>query len=342
MKLKSNRLLLLIASFTVVLLIIVFYYLFIGSSLRIEESVSFKIYPNESVDKVLTELKKSGEIKNMKRLTFFLDKLGYEEPVADGNYKIVPGMSDFKLARIIKGGIQTPVKVTFNNVRTVDQLAGRLSKQFLADSLSLLECFKDTAWMDGAGFTPETYMCVFLPNTYEAWWNATPEKVLALFKREYDNFWSETHLNNAKKIGLTPVEVSTLASIVEEETNKGDEMPKVAGLYMNRLHMDMPLQADPTVKFAVGNFSLKRIMKGHTMINSPYNTYKNIGLPPGPIRIPSIKAIEAVLSYERHSYLYMCAKSDFSGYHAFATTLSQHNDNAAAYHKALNSRGITQ
>lgn len=330
------------ALFAVFLLCIMLYILLFHSSLKIEKPVSFYIFPNETTVEVLADLKVKGEIGNMWKINLILDKLGKESQLPTGHYKLLPGMSDFKIARMLKGGAQTPVRVTFNNMRTVDQLAGRLSKQLLPDSLSILNCFRDTAWMKEAGFTPENSMSLFIPNTYEIWWNTTPEKLLELFKREYNNFWSVTHLNNARKIRLTPVEVSILASIVEEETNKADEMPKVAGLYMNRLRIDMPLQADPTIKFAVGDFSIKRIFKGHTLVNSPYNTYKYTGLPPGPIRIPSIKAIEAVLFYERHSYLYMCAKSDFSGYHAFATTLNQHNKNASKYHDALNSRGILE
>lgn len=324
------------------LLIISFFAIFLHSSVRINESTSLNIYPNETVEQVLGKLKEKGNIKDIGRISFMLGKMGYKEPVHSGHYIIKPGMSDFRIARMLNGGYQTPVKLTFNNVRTVDELAGRLSHQLMTDSLTLLNCFRDSSWINKAGLNQYNYLCVFIPDTYEVWWDATPEKILSKLRHGYDNFWNENHLNTAKKIRLTPEEISTLASIVEEETNKSDEMPKVAGLYINRLRIGMPLQADPTVKFAVGDFSLKRILKGNTLVNSPYNTYKFAGLPPGPIRIPSIKALEAVLYYERHSYIYMCARSDFSGYHAFATTLKQHNDNAALYHKALNSKGIVQ
>jgi len=322
------------------LLCIVFYLFLFHSSMNIAKPVSFYIYPNQTTEEVLNDLKDKGKIGNVWKIKLILDKLGAEKTLPVGHYKLKPGISDFRIARMLKGGVQTPVRVTFNNMRTVDQLAGRLSKQLLSDSISILNCFRDTKWMGEAGFTQQNYMSVFLPNTYETWWNTTPEKLLGLFRKEYSNFWNETNINNARKIRLTPIEVSTLASIVEEETNKPDEMPRVAGLYMNRIRIDMPLQADPTVKFAVGDFSIKRILKGHTQVDSRYNTYKYTGLPPGPIRIPSIRAIEAVLSYESHSYIYMCAKSDFSGYHAFATTLGQHNKNASKYHDALNTRGI--
>jgi UPF0755 protein len=342
MKLKLSRPLLITISIAALLLVVLLYLFLFHSSLKIEKPVSFYIFPKESTETALSDLKTEGKVGNMWKIKFILDKLGVGDTLPVGHYKLKPGMSDFRIARTLKGGIQTPVRITFNNIRTVDQLAGRLSKQLLADSVSILNSFRDTVWIRKAGFTPYNYMCIFIPNTYETWWNTSPEKLLSLFKREYDNFWNGSHMDNAKKIRLTPAQVSTLASIVEEETNKSDEMPKVAGLYMNRLRIDMPLQADPTIKFAVGDFTIKRILKGHTLVKSPYNTYKYVGLPPGPIRIPSIKAIEAVLFYEKHSYLYMCAKSDFSGYHAFATTLSQHNKNASDYHDALNSKGILE
>lgn len=342
MDLKNKKKTGIIAGVSALLIIIVLYVFLFSSSLKIEKSQSFYIYPGNNKKDVLTELKEKGNIKSLWRINFFMKSFGTGDTLPVGHYLLKPGMSDFKLSRMLKGGNQTPIKLTFNNLRTVDQLAGRISRQLLSDSLSLLNCLRDTVWMKEEGFNTNNYMCVFLPNTYEIWWNATPEKVLGLFRKEFHKYWDETHINNSQKIRLTPVEVSTLASIVEEETNKSDEMPKVAGLYVNRLRIDMPLQADPTVKYAVGDFTIKRILKGHTQVNSPYNTYKNIGLPPGPIRIPSLKAIEAVLFYEHHSYLYMCAKSDFSGYHAFASTLAQHNKNASDYHDALNSRGIME
>lgn len=330
-----------IAAVTFLLLMAV-YSVFFASSINVEEPFSLYIYPKTTKDEVLKGFVDNNQAKKTGRISLFLKVLGAKNELPAGHYKITPGISDFKLARMLKGGVQTPVKLTFNNIRTVEQLAGRLSQQIMADSATILSTFKDTVWMSEKGFNKYNYMSIFIPNTYEIWWNTSTEKLLTLFLKEYDNFWSDSRSDNAKKIRMTPLEVSTLASIVEEETNKSDEMPKVAGLYINRLRIDMPLQADPTVKFAVGDFTLKRILKGHTKTISPYNTYLNIGLPPGPIRIPSIKAIEAVLFYEKHSYLYMCAKSDFSGYHAFATTLSQHNNNASKYHQALNSRGILE
>lgn len=312
------------------------------SSLKLKKSVSFYVYPDDTREMILDRLKVTGNTKKVGRIAFLMDRLGYKPPFPSGHYKLEPGLSDFKLVRRLKSGIQTPIRLTFNNVRTVEQLASRLSTQLLVDSTSLLTCFKDTSWMRKEGFNEYTYICAFLPNTYETWWNARPEAIRDLLVREYHKFWDESRVSAAKAHRLTPIQAQTLASIVEEETNKGDEMSKVAGLYLNRLSIDMPLQADPTLKYAAGDLTLHRLYKGHMNIESPYNTYKHTGLPPGPIRITSIRAIESVLNAQRHSYLYMCAKADFSGYHAFATNLSQHAKNATAYHKALNERGILE
>lgn len=324
------------------LLIVLVYVFFIHSSLNPGKSVSLYVYPGDTKEQVLTKIQEVCNTRSLNKLSFLLTRMGYESPLPTGHYLIEPGMSDFKLARLLKAGTQTPVRVTFNNIRSVEQLAGRLSVQLMADSLSLLNCFRDTSWMRPEGFNEDTYLCIFLPNTYELWWNSRPEKILNLFIKEYKRFWDDTRVAAAGRHKLTPVEAQTLASIVEEETNKEDELSKVAGLYLNRLSIDMPLQADPTLKYAAGDLTLKRIYKGHMLIESPYNTYKYTGLPPGPIRITTIRSIEAVLNAERHSYLYMCAKADFSGYHAFATNIYQHARNAAAYHRALNERGILE
>lgn len=342
MKFLKNKKPRIIALGVALLLVLVAALTFSHTSLNNEDPVSFYVYPDDTKATILKHLKEAGKIEKTGRIAFMMDRLGYKPPFKSGHYKLEPGLSDFKLVRRLKSGIQTPVRLTFNNVRTVEQLAARLSNQLLVDSVSLLNCLKDTAWMHKEGFNEYTYICAFLPNTYEAWWNARPEAIRDLLIREYHNFWHESRVDAAKRHHLTPVEAQTLASIVEEETNKGDEMSKVAGLYLNRLSIDMPLQADPTLKYAAGDLTLRRIYHKLISIKSPYNTYLNTGLPPGPIRITSIRAIEAVLNAQRHSYLYMCAKADFSGYHAFATTLNQHARNAAAYHKALNERGITE
>ena len=190
------------------------------------------------------------------------------------------------------------------------------------------------------GYNCQTIVCLFLPNTYELYWNISADKLFERMQKEHQHFWNESRLHQAKAIGFTPVEVSIIASIVEEETNQTAERPIVAGLYINRLHRSMPLQADPTIKFALQNFGLKRILNTHLTVDSPYNTYLHAGLPPGPIRIPTPKTLDQVLNYTRHSFLYMCAKEDFSGSHNFASSLAQHQINARKYWNALNKRKI--
>jgi UPF0755 protein len=236
--------------------------------------------------------------------------------------------------------LQTPLNVTFNNVRTKEDLAGKVSKYLVADSLSILNLFSNESLIQKYGFTTETFRTMFIPDTYEFYWTTSAEEFAERMKSEYDKFWNAERRKKAEEINLTPAEITTLASIVQAETAKKEEQNRIAGLYMNRLKNGQLLQADPTVKYAVGDFSLKRILNVHLHIDSPYNTYKNAGLPPGPINFPETTAIDAVLNFERHNYLYMCAKEDFSGYHNFAVTLDEHNRNAAKYRRELDKLNI--
>lgn len=257
-----------------------------------------------------------------------------------GHYLIQPGEKMLDVYRKFRNGTQSPVRVTVPQVRTLDMLAARLAKQLMLDSATISSAFRDTSFCNQVGYNWQTLPALFIPNTYEMWWNTSIDKFMQRMQRENKAFWTEARMEKARKIGLSPVEVVTLASIVSEETAYVPEMPKVAGMYIRRLQIGMPLQADPTVKFALGDFALRRIYFAHLEVESPYNTYKNKGLPPGPICIPSIKAIDAVLNHEQHGYLYMCAKEDFSGSHNFACTYSEHLANARRYSKALNRRGI--
>ena len=230
--------------------------------------------------------------------------------------------------------------VTFNNVRTREELAGKLAKQLQSDSLSFLTAFKNDSNAIRNGFKPETLPALFIPNTYSFYWTTTPAVFLTRMKREYDAFWNEARKLKAKALGLTTDQVATLASIVQEESNKNDEKPVIAGVYLNRLHKNWPLQADPTIRFALGDFTIRRILTAQLAVDSPYNTYKNAGLPPGPINFPEISSLEAVLNACVHDFFYFCAKEDFSGYHNFAKTLSEHNQNARKYQEALNKMKI--
>lgn len=266
--------------------------------------------------------------------------LRYPAHMKTGCYRIDPGTGNLRLVRDLRSGHQEAVRVTFNNVRTTEELAARLDEELMLSADELLRYLRDPAWCDSLGFTTATIPALFIPNTYEVYWNTSAPRFLDRMKREYDRFWSEERRQKAAGAGLTPTEVAILASIVEEETAATDEYPLVAGLYINRLRRGIPLQADPTVKFAVGDPGLRRILYAHLEVDSPYNTYKHAGLPPGPLRVPSIRALDAVLNYARHSYIYMCAKEDLSGRHNFARTLAEHNRNAARYRAALDRRGI--
>lgn len=264
----------------------------------------------------------------------------YDPATRKGYFELKGSTSIYRAARRLVAGSQTPIKFTFNNLRTIEQFAERVDECFYMSGDSLSAILNSQESCNAYGFDTETIKAMFLPDTYEFYWTVTPQRFVERMHEYYAQFWNDERMTKAQKAGLSPLEVSTLASIVEEETAMRDEMPIVAGLYINRLRRGIPLQADPTVKYAVGDFTLRRILNKHLETPSPYNTYLNTGLPPAPIRIPSKAAIEAVLNYRTHNYLYMCAKEDFSGYHNFATTLSEHNRNAARYHSVLNRRGI--
>lgn len=263
-----------------------------------------------------------------------------DSSVRPGSYRLREGMSYSSVINMLKSGRQTPVRVTFNNLRSMDRLAGVLARRLEPDSSAFAEAFANDSLVSSLGFTSTSLLGMFIPNTYEFYWTVTPEEFMKRMKREYDRFWNEERTAKLARCGLTRDEVVTLASIVYEETKKTEEMPRVAGVYINRLQCGMPLQADPTVKYAVGDFTLRRVLFRHLEVDSPYNTYKYAGLPPGPICMPSIAALDAVLDFEEHDYLYFCAKEDLSGTHNFARTLAEHNRNAQAYARALNRLNI--
>ncbi|SOE19533.1 UPF0755 protein [Spirosomataceae bacterium TFI 002] len=271
----------------------------------------------------------------------FLSKfMKYRDNIKPGRYLIPPNSGNKEILSKLRAGNQDAVKLTFNNVRLKEDLIEKIGTKLSFDGDDLLSLLNDEAVCEEYGFNKNTIMSMFLPDTYFIYWTLTPKEFMERMKYEYDKFWTEERLAKANAINLTPVEVATMASIVQSETNKKDEMPRVAGVYVNRMRVGMPLQADPTVKFAVGDFSIKRVLKVHTQIDSPYNTYRYGGLPPGPIALPERVALDAVLGYEKHNYTYFCAREDFSGYHNFATDLTGHMVNARTYQAALNARGI--
>ncbi len=264
------------------------------------------------------------------------DHKAYSLNVKAGRYLITNHMNNNELINMLRAGKQTPVRLTFNNIRTKEQLVSRICKNLEADSISLLNLLSDKAFLEKYDLNPDNVMCIFIPNTYEIFWNTSAEKYFEKMHDEYEKFWNKTRSDKAAEIGLSPEKAVILASIVYSETKKKDEMSKIAGVYMNRINRGMPLQADPTVIFAIGDFSIKRVLNEQTRYNSPYNTYIHTGLPPGPICLPEGYVIDKVLDYEKNDYLYFCAKDDLSGYHSFAETSAQHALNAQRYHQALN------
>ncbi len=269
-----------------------------------------------------------------------LDVTGINMKSRTGAYQIEKGMSPIGVAKHLRNGAQKPVKFTFNNLRTKDQFAQAVGARFMASAEDMKRLLNNNNELKEFGCDSLTVTSLLLPDTYEIYWNAPPKKILSILKKYHDQWWENGMKNAAAKLSLSPYEVTILASIVEEETAKSDEKGKVARLYMNRLQRNMPLQADPTVKFAVGDFGLKRITGEHLKIQSPYNTYLVTGLPPAPIRLPSKSTIEAVLNAPVNDYIYMCAKEDFSGYHNFTSSYQEHLKNANRYQKELNKRNI--
>ncbi|MCF8335524.1 MAG: endolytic transglycosylase MltG [Bacteroidales bacterium] len=313
-----------------------------GPNIHLKEKETAHIYiPTGSTEKdVLRILDTSNVIQDMSDFKWLAEKKNYQNHIHPGRYQIKNGMSNNALINLLRSGQQDPVELTFNNIRRKRALAGVVSKQIEADSSDIIRLLNDGEYLQQYDVTPQTVPALFIPNTYEFYWNTPAPKFIERMHREYKRFWNEERKNKAEKIGLSPIEVSTLASITEEETNKKEEMPTIAGVYINRLEKGMRLQADPTIKFAIGDFSVNRILDKYLEHDSPYNTYKYAGLPPGPISFPSIAAIEAVLNYENHDYLYFSAKPDFSGYHNFSKTHYQHIQKARKYQEALNEKKI--
>jgi len=279
-------------------------------------------------------------VKNEKSFEWVVRKKKYETRIHSGRYRVTNRMSNNAFVNMLRSGIQEPVNVVINNIRTPEDLAGKLSVQLEPDYNDILSLLNDKAFVSKYGFNPQTILGMFLPNTYEFWWNTPAEEIFDRMMRDYKKFWNYSRNSKARELNLDQNGIITLASILINETNKEDEYRRIAGVYMNRLKQGIRLQADPTIKYALGDYGRKRILNKDKLVSSPYNTYLHYGLPPGPIALPSLRAIDAVLDYERHDYLYFCAKEDFSGYHNFARTLNQHLKNARSYQKALNRRNI--
>ena len=327
--------------FVILILVVFVHRLFFGISINPLNGGSTLYIPSGSVySQVLDTLQSELKIDRPGLFDWFAKKKKYPESIRAGKYIIKKPLSINELVNILRSGRQTPVRVTFNNIRTLNQIAGKFGRQLETDSLQIMDFLADESNYASDGFKKETIISVFIPETYEFYWNTDAEGVYNRMLKEYNRFWNEERDKKAKEKGLTRIEVSILASIIDDEVTKKDDKPKIAGVYLNRLKRGIPLQACPTIKYAMNDFTITRVLKVHLDTESPYNTYKYRGFPPGPIGCPSIEGLEAVLNAEKHDYLYFAAKADFSGYHNFSRTLSEHNRYAAEYQRELNRRKI--
>ena len=328
-------------SAAVVLLIAGFTYCYLFSGLSKSAKTEYVyIDSDDTQDSVFSKIHPIANAIPMSGFSTLARHSGYADHIRTGRYAIHPGEGALMVFRHLKNGQQTPVSLTIPEVRTIDRLAGALARKLMLDSADVAIHLSDSAYCARWGYDTATVAALFVPNTYDIYWNVGLDRLMERMEKENQKFWNDERRGKAEAMGMTPVEVATMASIIDEETANNAEKPMIAGMYYNRLKAGMPLQADPTIKFALKDFALRRIYHKLLYIDSPYNTYRYEGLPPGPIKIASIAGIDAVLNHLEHDYLYMCAKEDFSGTHNFARTYQEHLQNAARYTKALNERGI--
>ena len=306
-----------------------------------KQEVYFYVPTGADFNDVMKLLKKKNVVKNINSFSWLAKKVDYQHNIHPGRYLLKKNMSNFELVRILRSGrFNIPVKLVINEFENIDNLAAFVSEQLEIDSTELLKYLMRPQFLKEHGLSKHSVLTLFIPNTYEFYWNTRLEKFMSTIVQEHSDFWTKERLDKAQQQNLNPVEVSILASIIQKETIKQEEKSKIAGVYLNRLKKGMKLQADPTVKFLIRNRKVHRVYRGDLDINSAYNTYMNYGLPPGPICMPYISSIDAVLNAENHDFLFFCAESNLSGYHLFSKTYQQHSKYAALYRKALNKRDI--
>lgn len=337
------RVVILICGLLIVSFSFYIYQIFLTPNILIDKGdkeVELLIPHGATIETVRDSLKKKDMVHNHMSFFFLTRLLGYNEKVRPGRYVIKPKSANLQVIRKLKRGEQDPIKLTFNNIRLKNELSVALGDRLEFSKEEFDSLMNDTSLVNLYGFDTTTIMAMFIPNTYEVYWNTSAKKLFDRMHEEYKKFWNEERMQKAKDLNLLPIQVSILASIVEAETQKNVEKARIAGVYLNRLKVGMPLQADPTVKFAVGDFAIKRILEGHTKIDSPYNTYMYTGLPPGPINLPSVVSIDAVLNAEKHNFIYFCASPINPGFHDFAVTYNEHVNNANKYRKYLDDNKV--
>jgi len=316
------------------------YYFLMSSFSKSDTNQYIYIDDNDNLDSIYNKLSPITSEQNITIFKALASYSGYADKIRSGRYAVTPSENTITVFRNLKNGHQEPIKLTIPESKTMDRLASVLGHKLMLDSTALAICLNDEDFCQRWGYDTATIACLFLPNTYEIYWNTSIDHFMERMQKEHKHFWNSNRTTKANDLGLSTNDVCILASIIDEETANNAEKPMIAGMYLNRLKTGMPLQADPTIKFALKDFAIKRIYHDMLFIESPYNTYMNAGLPPGPIKIASIAGIDAVLNRVDHNYLYMCAKEDFSGTHNFATTYKEHLKNAAKYARALNEHGI--
>jgi len=334
----NKRYLLYFWSGSVLIIFLILFFLYrqlFGINVLKGDKTTVYIPTGSSYSQVIDTLKSNISVRSWKVLNWIAEKKRYPNHVKPGKYFINKDLSCIDLINMLRSGKQSPVNVIFNNIRTIYQLAGKTGGQIEADSAQIADFLSDPSNFRRDGFTNQNVISVFIPNTYQFMWNTDPAGLYTRMLKEYRKFWNNERLSKAKEQNLTPIEVSILASIIDDEVAKAEEKPRIAGVYLNRLKRGIPLQACPTIKFALNDFTITRVLNKHLQVDSPYNTYKHRGFPPGPIGCPTIEGIDAVLNAEEHDYLYFAAKADFSGYHNFSRTLAEHNRYAAEYQREL-------
>ncbi len=316
------------------------------SGFGISEPVYIYIDMDDTVDSIAQKTEKVAKPEEMRVFHLYAGLLNLKDKIRTGRYEVTSDLTMLNFIRNIRNHNEKPIMLVVPSTRTIDQMAGKLARQLMVDSVRILQYLDNDTNLEALGYTKESLPGLFIPNTYEVYWDVSIPKLMERMKKENDAFWNTNRMGKLQEVSqyagqeMTKEKVITLASIVDSETANNGEKPTIAALYMNRLRKQMALQSDPTVIYAVGDFTIRRVLHEHLKVESPYNTYRNIGLPPGPIRVPSIAGIDAVLNHDRNDYIYMCAKEDFSGTHNYAVSYGEHQRNATRYVKALNERGI--
>lgn len=318
----------------------IFYYLrLFGANVSGNQEYLY-IHTGAGYDQVYDTIRNQKIVNDTTTFNWAAHNMKYVNRVKPGRYRLKKGMSNHQLVRMLQLGEQEPVNLSFHNLRLKEQFAGVVGRKLEPDSAAILRLLDSANFVGKYGFTPENVFTMFLPDTYTLYWNSSPKSFFLHIYTVYEKFWTPERKQKAAAMGLNPIQVSILASIVDAEALHDDEMPTIAGLYLNRLHKGIKLESDPTVIFATHDFTIHRVLNKYLSINSPYNTYQHTGLPPGPIMMPSVNAVKAVLNYKQSNYIYMCAKEDFSGYHNFTDNVAQHKINARKFQQALDARNI--